>query len=104
MRGAKSNKEVIAGVTLLADRAMRRMARDYRAAVSAPLLEAVREAKSFDGARKRLSAALVNRMGTEPVEESLGGAGIQAALIGDAAARPLKKATKRRSDGATKGR
>lgn len=96
MKGPKSNKEVIAGVTLLADRALDRMARDYRAAVTAPLLEAIGEAKTFEGVRKRLSAALVRRMGASAVADSLGDAATQAGLIGDAAARPAKKATKGR--------
>ncbi|MCO6436537.1 MAG: hypothetical protein J5J06_05570 [Phycisphaerae bacterium] len=99
MKGPKSNKEVIAGVTLLADRALAKAGRGYRAAMIDPLLEAIGEAKSFEGARQRLSAALVKRMDAAPVEEALSASGVQAGMIGDVAARPVQQHRRQRATG-----
>jgi len=92
-----SHEQVIAGTVLLAERAQRKAEKQIRRDLD-PLIEAIKKGKSADGVLRRLSPALVDRMGTKGIEEGVADAGTQAALIGIVAATPRKaKGARRRA-------
>ncbi len=86
--GPKSHREVIAGVDLLSERALRSVAKDYNRDVVSPFLRAIADTKSFEGLRKRLSVSTLKSMRTDRVADCLASAGVQAALAAETAAKP----------------
>ena len=93
----RSSKAALAGIEKMAGASLGRVSGRYRADI-APLIKAIRDAKSPEGLRRALSPALANRMGTDAVEQSLSDTLTQAALIGKVAGTPKSKTADRSSD------
>lgn len=63
-------------------KAVRRMGKQYREGVIAPLLDVISTAEDAESARRRLNGGLLRRMATRPVVEAAAGVIVQSALIG----------------------
>ena len=95
----RTNKEVQAGIEVLAGRAVGRMAKAYRRDIE-PLIKAIQRAKSPEGLRRGLGVTRLKEMGTTAEAEALADCATQAALIGRVSATPrMKDEAKRRGRG-----
>lgn len=85
----RNSKDVIGGVTVLGERAIRQIGDGYQA-ISDPVVDAIESAKGFGDLKKRMSKRLINEMDSTVIEESLETMGTQAGLIGVVSATPIK--------------
>jgi hypothetical protein len=87
MGAPRSNKEVQAGIEVLAGRSVARMAKGYRRDIN-PLIAAIKKAKSPEGLKRALGPTRLKEMGTTAEASALADCLTQVALIGRVAATP----------------
>ncbi len=87
----RNHKQVMAGVEMLEGRSVKRIGKAYRERTIGPLVDAIRNAQTFEELRAYLGWDLTSRMDSGVLTDSLAETAVTAALIGRAAARPLRK-------------
>lgn len=93
MRKPRQTRAVLMAVERMGVASLRKRAKDYRTGIE-PLVKGIRNAKSFKGLRRAMSATLAGSLPTEAVGEALSEAMTQAELIGLVAGTPGKKESK----------
>lgn len=84
----KRQKQVMAANDLLAGRAMRSAAEDYRREVLRPIVAAIKKAKTLSGLKRAIGPGLLRRMKTKRFEDKLAAVMTQAAVNGVISATP----------------
>jgi phage gp29-like protein len=84
----RTQKQVMAGLDLMAGRAMGRSLKTYKREVVDPLVAAIGKAKSLKGLQKQLGASLLRKMDTSAFETQLADSLTQADMIGRVSATP----------------
>ena len=83
-----NQKAVMAGMDLLAGKAVRRLGKGYQRGVVGPMVRQLKNAKSLEELLRHLGPTLLREMDSAELEETLADAQVQAGLIGRTTARP----------------